>query len=63
MIEGAEIPISDTTRLYSQKTVKNQAQGNVLNEMDLEIQKLLDMEMIENSEHQEDEVISPLFLV
>ena len=63
MVKGAKIPISDATVLKNLNMPKNQVQGNLVKETDEEIQKLLDMKVLEKSEHDNREVISPIFMV
>jgi hypothetical protein len=61
MIQGADIPLAE--RPKSVRNVKNQIKGNESKFMDSEVQKMLEMEVIEISCHEEDETISPVFLV
>ena len=63
MVKGAKIPISDVMVLKNFNMPKNQEQGNLVKETDEEIQKLLDMKVLEKSEHEAGEVISPIFMV
>ena len=63
MVKGAKIPISDATVLKNLNMPKNQVQGNLVKETDEEIQKLLDMKVLENTEREAGEVISPIFMV
>ena len=62
MIKGARIPMLNTVKEKSTPP-KNQVQGNLYQEMDKEVEKLLEMEVIEKSIHEEDEVISPVFMI
>ena len=62
LVHGAKIPITQLPLI--EDTVRpNEIPGFLVNEADLEIQKMLSMGVIEQSEHEENEVISPIFLV
>lgn len=65
MVCGADIPIDEFSDLNSENLsyLKNQVQGNLWTKMDSEIEKLLSLGVIEKSVHQEDEIISPVFMV
>lgn len=63
MIQGVKIPISNSATLPSSVIPKNQVQGNLWNKVDQEIRKLSVMKVIVKSEHEEGEIISPIFLV
>ena len=62
LVKGAKIPLEELPREDRQK-IKNQVQGNLWKETDREIAKLLSMGVIEKSDHEEIEVVSPIFLV
>lgn len=63
MVSGAEIPIVDDIDLCCDFSSKNNVQGNQHVFVDAEINKLLKMGVIEISNHEKGEVISPIFLV
>ena len=61
MVKGARLPV---THLPVDENVRpNQVPGYLVKQADDEIQKMLDMGVIERSQHEENEVISPIFLV
>jgi len=62
MVEGASIPLCDTPDDFD-SNVSNQVQGDQFYIMTEEVHKLLEMGVIEESFHEKDEVISPVFLV
>lgn len=62
MIQGARIPLLGHEKQAKGRT-KNQVQGNLYEEMDKEISKLLEMDVIKKSLHEVGEVISPVFMV
>ena len=63
MVKGGEIPITDVAKVDSREAPKNQVEGNLWEETDQEIKKLLRMKVLEKSEHEQGEVISPIFWV
>ena len=63
MVTGAKMPLNDMAQVESLEAPKNQVQANLLHEADQEIEKLLHMKVIQKAEHEEGEVISPIFLV
>ena len=63
MVQGAEIPITDTGDFSDISSSINQVQGNQTQNMDSELQKLLKIGVIEESISEPGEVISPVFLV
>jgi len=62
MVQGAEIPLEEKPE-WSDGNLQNQVKGNQHSYMDEEIKKLLELEVIEISHHEMNEVISPVFLV
>ena len=61
MIQGVRIPI---THLPKNENIRpNQVPGYLVKEADDEIKKMLNMGVIEKSDQEENEVISPIFLV
>jgi hypothetical protein len=62
MVEGISIPI-ENWEFETEQTAKNQIQGDQYQYLDAEVTKLLRLGVIEKCEHEEGEVISPVFLV
>ena len=60
MVQGAKILISDFSKLPITKSTQNHIPGHLWSDTDQEVEKLL---TLERTEHEEDEVISPVFLV
>lgn len=64
MVQGTEIPLSeDIEKVETQHEAKNQVPGHLFQIMDAEVEHLLSMHVIEPSKPEEDEVVSPIFLV
>ena len=63
MVSGTKIPLTDLPSGNTNSRVKNQIQGNLIEETDKEIEKLLEMNVIQYSKEEEGQVISPIFLV
>ena len=61
MVQGAKILISDFSKL--QTTKNNQVPGHLWSNMDQEVEKLLTLGVVQRTDHEEDEVISPVVLV
>lgn len=61
MVKGAEIPLEDLPDI-SKNHIKNQVEGDKFDDIDKEIQKLLKLGVIEESLHEVDEIISPIFV-
>jgi len=62
MVQGVEIPM-ENWNIETKPLPKNQVQGDQMRFLDSEVEKLLSLGVIEKSEHEEGEVISPVFLV
>lgn len=62
MVKGAHIPLVEDPDEFDSNT-QNQIEGNQRHFMDMEVQKLLEIGVIERTHHEEGEVISPVFLV
>ena len=60
MVKGARIPLENLPD-ESENDRKNQIQGNCFESVDQEIQKLLKLGVIIPSDHEEGEIISPIF--
>jgi hypothetical protein len=63
MVCGAEIPISDLENLPSDSVPCNNVQGDLFDVVDAEVKDLLEMEVIEYSQYDPEQIISPIFLV
>lgn len=67
MVRGSVIPIDEEAfhdlELLSKLVPENQVKGHQMSDMDAEVQKLLNMGVIEKSCHESGEIISPVFLV
>jgi hypothetical protein len=62
MVRGAKIPLVNSD--YTSKGYNNnRIPGDQLHYMDAEVQKLLEMGVIEKSYYEDDQVVSPVFLV
>ena len=61
MVQGVRIPISHLP--VNGNSRHNQVPGYLVKEADKEIEKMLEMGVIEKSEQEKNEVISPIFLV
>jgi hypothetical protein len=62
MVEGISIPI-ENWEFETEQSAKNQIQGDQYQYLDAEVTKLLRLGVIKKCEHEEGEVISPVFLV
>ena len=62
MAKGAKIPIEDHENIENIKVKKNQVKSHEIDALDHEIEKLIGLGVIEKSEHEDHEVISPVFL-
>lgn len=62
MVKGVEIPLTELNDVDGPLPT-NQVQGNQKKVLDQEIQKLLKMGVLEKSEHEDGEILSPVFLV
>ena len=63
MVQGSEIPIDDYDKLSQLPSKPNQIQGNQWEVMDAEVENLLSLGVIEISQEEKNQVISPIFLV
>ena len=62
LVAGAKIPLIQMP-IMDGNPRPNEIPGHLWHEADKEVQKMMSMGVIEKSEHEEDEVISPIFLV
>ena len=62
MVKGAQIPL-ENHNFYCNNSRKNNISDNEYPIIDKEIQRLLKLKVIERSEHEEGEIISPIFAV
>ena len=62
MVKGTKIPIEDFEAIKNIPVKKNQIKDHEHDLLDLEIDKLCEMGVLEETDHEEGEVINPVFL-